>query len=261
LRLQKELDSIEFYIEQGYQDLAAKSLEDLEAEFGAQAGIVSLRARMGTPSVASVVKSASEKPVAVENFHAPEKTEVVENLYTPEKEAVVENDFVPQAPIAEKTESEKGSDMLDELKNEFSLEEDAAANTEEDYETHYHLATAYKDIGLTENAIREFQDAINLVGPDDGTRRFFQCANLLGHCFMEKFMPKAATKWFMRALEVADLNEDEKHAIYYELGGAFEADDDREKAIGYFERLYSEDVSYRNVSERLQELQDNNLQS
>jgi len=109
-----------------------------------------------------------------------------------------------------------------------------------------------------ENAIREFQDAINLVEINDGTRRFFQCANLLGHCFLEKQMPKAAAQWFMRDLEVADLTDEEKHAIYYDLGNALEAHGELEKAVGYFEQLYAENVDYRDVSLRLQNLQKKN---
>jgi tetratricopeptide (TPR) repeat protein len=128
-------------------------------------------------------------------------------------------------------------------------------DADDQYETHYHLATAYKEMGLMENAIREFQDAINLVEMNDGTRRFFQCANLLGHCFMEKQMPKAAAKWYIRSLEVGDLTDEEKHAIYYELGNAFETGGEREKSSGYFEQLYAENIDYRDVGQRLQDLQ------
>jgi hypothetical protein len=72
---------------------------------------------------------------------------------------------------------------------------------------------------------------------------------------MEKQMPKAAIKWFLRDLEVKDLTDEEKHAIYYDLGSAYEAAGEREKSAGYFEQLYSENISYRDVSRRLESLQ------
>ena len=112
-----------------------------------------------------------------------------------------------------------------------------------------------------ENAIREFQDAINLVEVNDGTRRFFQCANLLGHCFLEKQMPKAAAVWFLRDLEVADLNTDERLAVYYDIADAFEASGETEKALGYLEQLYAENIDYRDVTERLEQLQQEVLQA
>ncbi len=224
IKLQKEFDSIEFYIEQGYLDLAAKSLDELEAEFGARVEIANLRARLdgGLPT------SSAERDYALEQSTAPAAL------------------------------SPKIFDNFDELKDELDTEEtETGTHADEDYEMHYHLATAYKEMGLLENAIREFQDAINLVEINDGTRRFFQCANLLGHCFMEKQMPKLAAQWFMRDLEVADLTDEEKQAIYYELGNAFEAIGEPEKAVGYFEQLYAENIDYRDVSQRLQNLQEN----
>ncbi len=236
LKLQKEFDSIEFYIDQGYLDLAAKALDELEAEFGPRTEIANLRARLdgGLPT------SITEIETGATDF--------------------VETDYALEQSTAPAVQSPKIFDNFDELKDELDAEEtETAANAEEDYEMHYHLATAYKEMGLIENAIREFQDAINLVGINDGTRRFFQCANLLGHCFMEKQMPKLAVQWFMRDLEVADLTDEEKQAIYYELGNAFEATGEREKAVGYFEQLYADNVDYRDVSRRLQNLDANNL--
>jgi len=253
LKLQKEIDSIEFYIEQDYRDLAAKALDELEAEFGGRTEIAQLRARLNGNSPAAV-ETQTKKPAFIENTFLPQEQVEVENFYAPESENVIENSYAVQEPIVEKVGSAKGYDMFDEFKNELDAEEEKI-DADEQYETHYQSATAYKEMGLLENAIREFQDAINLVKVDDGTRRFFQCANLLGHCFMEKEMPKAAVKWFLRDLEVTDLTDEEKHAIYYDLGNAFEASGEREKSVGYFEQLYTENIDYRDVSRRLENLQ------
>ncbi len=266
LKLQKEIDSIEFYIEQGYRDLATKALEELESEFGARTEISGLRARLGValPPAIVEIKPESltvtenvyvpERTEHVENVYAPEKTGVVENLYSPVTEPVIETNYYPIQPLtANASESENRYDMRNDLKSEFDTEEkETPVDADDQYETHYHLATAYKEMGLMENAIREFQDAINLVEINDGTRRFFQCANLLGHCFMEKQMPKAAVKWYNRSLEVADLSDEEKHAIYYELGNAFEVAGEQKTSAGYFEQLYAENVDYRDVGDRLE---------
>lgn len=247
LRLQKEIESIEFYVEQGYADLAAKSLDELEAEFGGREAIANIRRQLNQ-SLTDAPQIAD--PVAFREI------EIFQDVLAPATESAVEVD-VEAEPTTSAPEifQSKNADNLDELQDEFDAEESKTLDNDDAYETHYHLATAYKEMGLMENAIREFQDAVNLVAVNDGTRRFFQCANLLGHCFMEKQMPKAAAKWFMRDLEVADLNEEEKHAVYYDLGDAFESSGDRENAVTYFEQLYVEKVDYRDVSQRLQNLQ------
>ncbi|MBO0237050.1 hypothetical protein, partial [Vibrio parahaemolyticus] len=46
-RLRRECDSIKFYIESGYAELAAKAIEELRAEFGETDEIRELRSLLG----------------------------------------------------------------------------------------------------------------------------------------------------------------------------------------------------------------------
>jgi tetratricopeptide (TPR) repeat protein len=142
---------------------------------------------------------------------------------------------------------------INEIRSEFGLE-GAEEPTDSDFDTHYHTAVAYQEMGLMEEAIREFQDAINLTEPEDGTRRFFHCANLLGHCFLQKGMANHAITWFSRALEVGDVSDEEQHGLWYELASAHEANQDEENAAKYFEKIYAENVDFRDVSDRVKNL-------
>ena len=108
---------------------------------------------------------------------------------------------------------------------------------------------------LLDEAIREFQTAVALVKAKDGTPRFLQCCNMLGHCFVQKGLPKAAVIWFKKGLEAPGHSEDEYQALRYELAAAFEQMGDIDQAIDAFTEVYSVDVSYRGVAEKLQELQ------
>lgn len=217
-----EIESLEFYIAQGYKDLASKNLDELEEKFGKREEFDQLRRQI----------DEFVPPVSTEfEFKVSEVTE------EPANEQKKSNNF----------------ELFDELKDEFDIEE-SAPTEEGDYETHYQMAVAYQEMGLMEDSIREFQDAVNLVKPNDGTRRFFKCANLLGHCFMEKQMPNLALMWYKRALETPDLTGDERQALVFELGIAYEAGGDQEKAIEYFEQVYAVDVDYRGVADRLQNL-------
>lgn len=224
LKLQKEIEGIEFYIAQGYKDLALKSLDALENEFGQSEELASLRDQI--VDEAPIFADVEIEAAPLETIKAPVKIEL----------------------------NNSGFEILEELRNEFGFEDEAEEALSNDYETHYHLAVAYQEMGLMEDSIKEYQDAINCTSPDDGTRRFFKCSNLLGHCFMEKQMPNLALMWFKRCLEVSDLTDDEKQALFYELGNAYETGGDAVKAVEFFEKLYAENVDYRDVSQRLDNL-------
>ena len=212
-RLEKEIESIRFYIESGYLELADKAIHELRGEFGDRVELDELRKYLTS------VSAQSEAAAAVEL-------------------------------VAEPHGMTTGSFDLGDLRSELGLEEPEAAD-DSDYETRYHTAVAYQEMGLIEQAIREFQDAVARVSPDDGTRRFFQCANLLGHCFMQQGMPTLALKWFNRTLETNGLLEEEKQALWYEVGAAYELDGDVENAAKYFELVYAENVNFRDVRNRV----------
>lgn len=159
-----------------------------------------------------------------------------------------------QEPAVEpEVEVEVKSFGINEIRSEFGLEE-SESSVDDDYETHYHTAVAYQEMGLLEQAISEYQDAINLVTSTDGTRRFFQCANLLGHCFIQNGRANHAVTWFLRALETVDLNVDETQGLWYELAVAYEAEGEMENAARYFELVYAENVDFRDVGERVKNL-------
>jgi tetratricopeptide (TPR) repeat protein len=214
-RRQREAESIRFYIDNGYAELAEKAIEEFEAEFGQTPESVELRGLVGAgePAVPAAAEVAAAQPEANDN-----------KLFD-----------------------------IDEFRNELGLEEPEEAD-DSDFETRYNTAIAYKEMGLMEQAIAEFQEAAAIVKPNDGTRRFFNCANLLGHSFMENGMPKLAMKWYQRALEIADLNGDEKQALWYELGLVHESENDYAEAGKYFEQVYAENVDYRDVRERLKNM-------
>ena len=220
LRVQKEIESIAFYIENDYHDLAEKALTELSNEFGSHPDIDELRKRIGMETIGDPSVESAETIPPVEPAH----------------EVVAVNTI-----------------GIDEIRSEFGLG-GAEQEQDGDYDTHYHTAVAYQEMGLTEEAIREFQDAINLTSLNDGTRRFFQCSNLLGHCFMQNGMANHAITWFSRALETPELSDEEHHGLWYELGLAHEANGSITDSAKYFEKVYAENVDFRDVGERVRNL-------
>jgi tetratricopeptide (TPR) repeat protein len=283
IRLQKEIESTEFYIENGYSELAEKSLIALELEFGYRPELRALSEKVRGPGAVAVEEKPemAEPPqpeekveetaaAEVEPVEAGGPAEPVHEVETAEAEELIPRAEAPEveeitAPeqSVEAGETSLPESMMDpavlsmnmeEFRNELGLEDSEAPDDGDDYETHYHMAVAYQEMGLMEEAIKEYQDAINAVAPSDGSRRFFQCANLLGHCFVEKGMPNLAVMWFRRALETRGLLDEEKQGLWYELAHAYEADGDADKAFKYFEKIYAENVDYRDVGKRLERL-------
>lgn len=231
--MHQEIEGVEFYISQGYKDFAEKSLAELEEKYGRRREFEKLRELLDDSLQISAEKT---KPASEQSENTTEENEKT------------------TFSVEDKAES-KGFDIIDEFRSELGFGEEENFQPEGDYETHYHTAIAYKEMGLMEEAIKEFQDAINLVKPDDETRRFFQCANLLGVCFMEKQMPNLAIMWYQRAFEDESLKDEERQALLYEIANAYETGGEEQKARDYFEKVYAVDVDYRDTSRRLQNLQ------
>ena len=70
-----------------------------------------------------------------------------------------------------------------------------------DYETHYNLGIAFKEMGLIEEAIAEFQKALKATSwLIRAVRSSSNVCNMLGLCFAEKGLPQVAIKWFTKGL-------------------------------------------------------------
>jgi tetratricopeptide (TPR) repeat protein len=146
---------------------------------------------------------------------------------------------------------------LAELFEEFRMAEEGELVNKEDFETHFNMGIAYKEMDLLDEAIQEFQTAAGLVKLKDGTSRFLQSCNMLGHCFMQKGIASAAITWFKKGLETPGHSEDEYQALRYELGLAYEQLGDGDNALAFYTEVYGLDVSYRDVAEKLRMLERN----
>jgi tetratricopeptide (TPR) repeat protein len=234
-RLDQELESVQFYVTQGYTDLAIKCLDTMEVEFGENPKFVEMRQSLqGSNEFAADVDAILEE----------------EPLKIPEAEPVVDTSQQVDEVMS------PAVNVFEQFRNDLGLE-DLEEDNEGDYSTLYHTAIAYKEMGLLEDAIKEFQDAINMVEINDGTRRYFQCANLLGHCFMLKGMPNLAQTWFKRAMDTVGLVDEEIQALHYELANAYEASGEKDKAFEHFGQVYALDVHYRDIGQRIQNLREN----
>lgn len=142
---------------------------------------------------------------------------------------------------------------LSEVFNEFrdALDE---LQTEEDPETHYNLGVAYREMGLLEEAISEFQKVAQAHDRGKVFRYAMQCCTLLGLAFMEKGQPEIAAFWYERSLQTPGLDLESILALKYDLGVAQELAGQTEGALKSFQQVYAMNIDYRDVGERIASL-------
>ncbi len=121
-----------------------------------------------------------------------------------------------------------------------------AANVDdEDYASHYDLGVAFKEMGLIDEAIAEFQKALR--GDDHRVRAY----EALGQCFVEQQQYQVATTLLRRALESTRADDQRLVGVLYLLGYASETMGRHGDAVGYYQRVFAVDIEFRDVSSRL----------
>ena len=147
------------------------------------------------------------------------------------------------------------SGPLKEVFDEFRAELGEMGAEDEDLETHYNLGIAFREMGLLEEAIGEFQKVAQATDRGKAFRYAMQCCTLLGLAFMEKGQPAIAAIWYERALLTPGMDTESKLALRYDLGVAQESAGELDAALKSFSQVYAINIDYRDVAERIHSLE------
>ncbi|MDB4914427.1 MAG: hypothetical protein JWM95_2071 [Gemmatimonadetes bacterium] len=131
-------------------------------------------------------------------------------------------------------------DMLRAFKQGISENVD-----EGDHQSHYDLGVAYKEMGLLDEAIAEFQKALR--APSNRVPTY----EALGLCFIEKEQYPMAATILSRALNEPHMSENSLIGVLYLLGRCAEERGQREAAVAYYQRVFVIDIQFQDVGERL----------
>jgi len=118
----------------------------------------------------------------------------------------------------------------------------------EDSDSHYDLGLAFKEMGLIDEAIAEFQVALR------GGANPLATLEMLGACFVEKAQYAVAGRVLDRALRIAGAADSDLVGVLYQLGRTEEALGHPRQAIDYYERVLSVDIRFRDTARRIETL-------
>ncbi len=218
----------------GLQDVATGYLASPPAQDAEEATILVTQPRHSTPNIST--NSLSETP-AVAWSEAPS---------TPAPSAS------PAGNSFDLFAGDEMGELLDFL-DEFKAETEQH-NPQEDFDTHYNLGLAYKEMDMFDEAIEEFQQAFKAIMSDPAHTHYVSCCNMLAFCFAQKGLPRLAVVWLKKALEAPLRDEGAYQALRYDLAEAYAAMGEFKDAYETFAEIYAIDVQYRGVKARMQEV-------
>ncbi len=156
----------------------------------------------------------------------------------------------PRMTIGEPQQTGDHNGDFENILQEFrdGIEKTIAAD---DFDSHFDLGIAFREMGLIDDAIAEFQAASR------GRLRRLQSLEALGGCFLDKGDPAVARNLLSSALSDATVahSDDTLRGVLYLLGLASEALGAREEGLRYYQRVYAADIRFRDVAARIQTLQ------
>jgi tetratricopeptide (TPR) repeat protein len=136
-------------------------------------------------------------------------------------------------------EEQDFQDMLQRFKQGIDENIDEA-----DFQAHYDLGVAFKEMGLLDEAIAELQKALR--APEGKLRS----SEALGVCFVEKGAFVVAESILRRALELPASGDQERLGILYWLARALEEQGKRAEARDLYGRVFAVDIRFKDVGAR-----------
>lgn len=130
--------------------------------------------------------------------------------------------------------------VLDDAFKDFQKGIEARVD-DQDFETHYNLGIAYKEMGLLPEAIKEFELAFQ------ADLRFQDASMMLAACYRERGMMDTAIEVLTNALSDPRCKKEHVVAIKYELATIYDSEGDTKRARFLYEEVSQLDPAFRDV--------------
>jgi len=227
--IQEVLDEADFFASQGMMDEALEAIQEAILIYPSSDA---LRARLIEYETQADAQEAAEQEAEAEQ--PDDSFDIAEQLAS---------ELTEVAPTA-------GVDEMVDVESVFAQFKKgvAAQIAPDDSDTHFDLGIAYKEMGLTDDAIQEFDLA------SKNPKRACTALTMIGMCYLERGDAQQAVTYFERAINSPQKSALEEMALHYEIGNAQEQLGRLDAALSSFERVAAHDRSFRGVTSRLDAL-------
>lgn len=222
LNVDAELEEAEFYLHQGLYDDAERVVRTLMEYLP---GLPDLQAKMD--------EICQRRHVAEAEPDAADFIDIMSDLQ--DDDLLAATDFLDAF-------SDKTADT-DELSQKTVSELDSS-----DTESHFNLGIAYKEMGLYDDAVAEFEKAAG------DPARALDCITLTGQCYMESGETAAAMNAFQTGLAHEKLSDEGRMTLHFELGMLHQMNGQLLEALEFFQLVAEKDSFFRDVADLVRNL-------
>jgi len=238
---QELLEEIAFYRDQGMLDEAKNKLAALRTlGYGGEA-MGALEAELGAAVPAGVAPAVgSEEEGGDVRLDDGDLSDLAAALEA-------------ELPVGVEVEGEvdaaaAGEESLEDVFEAFKRQVEDEVGSE-DYRTHYDLGIAYKEMGLLDDALKEFE--IATASPD----LFREACSMLALCQRERGELGEAVRWYEKAIESPGGTPEELQGLRYDLAEALLQQGNDKGALDLYRNILDTDPGYRDVKSRVTEIQ------
>ncbi len=237
--LEDDLEEAEFFIQQSLFSEARAILMDLLRRF---------------PSHPLIEAKLAEMELAEEENRSHTKIPAQPTMDEPPLDVSLDDDTTAEIVAQEAEDANsgsvriiKGDVSMEDMFGDFQADEPSTAG-EEDTDTHYDLGIAYREMGLMEDAVKEFQVAMR------APEKQALCHMMIGLCYMDRQDTDSAIMEFQAGLTVEGIKEQEALNLTYELAEAYELAFQPEEALDAYAKVASESPRFRDVANKVSNL-------
>jgi tetratricopeptide (TPR) repeat protein len=190
-------------------------------------------------AVATALENGLEPPPEEEAEAAPEE----DGAFDLARELDEELSVVMQSLPAEPQEQVSVEAVLSEFKKGVDK-----LIAPDDANTHHDLGIAYKEMGLLDDAVGEFERASR------NAQREADALYMVGICRLEQGNQALAAQAFRQALQASIIKDNQRTAVNYELGSTLEAMGELADALEAFHAAQAVDSHFKDLAARIASL-------
>lgn len=116
----------------------------------------------------------------------------------------------------------------------------------ENYETHYEMGFEYIEMGLMEDAIKEFRTASN-----DPSKKV-RCSRVIAQCYMKLEQYQNAIEEFEKLLSELPVESQEYLHIKYDLAEMYEKNSQYDNALRLYQEIQTQDEAFSDVAGKIE---------